>query len=689
MGPNGDGYRPVHAAASDSDDVATALTAGDSQPLESDASDSHPSHCHAAWPLVCLAPLVCLLALIGVLALGSSLTSIHSHCDGQDWVCWQQTATSQWLPSPPPPPPPLSPPPTPPPPPPPPPPITWSPSSSPPSPNSVRLARLFDRLERGLPIVVGAVGGSNVQGHALNWTETVLPVLTAWFNEHFPVSTSDVDALQADHAAALERDCGSNRTGKGRGGVEMSEAQRGPPRHRFINTGVGGTTSSVASFCYRRLITQCDHPSGVYSDADAVSYHDPDLLVIDFSINDLMESDPFATSPPSANIERLIRQVLRHTSHTAVLMLHFSILLSEGLRGGEDVHHPVALHYHLPEISIRHFALEWLYEPMYQTNGLNHLPELKAQRLVPLHLPLPLVEAMRQLNGGVAANMDQLFWYNGHHLNEMGHRIMAALASQHLLRLLHSLRANRYTSLADPSHLPAGLTDVLPSLLDPSTVAAAALPPPLFTGLTLTDSHSFTCTVMYHPYNPLAGAMDQSMAEQFLGADRNRGWVYSRHGQTSKFAMVIPPPDADSLGQYLRLALPSTIHSFSVIFLRSWNSSMMGAATVWLSCGGGGRGEGGQVGQGGEVEGEALPTTVPPIVSGQMTPPVLLNGSWPQASTQLDLQQIWPLEQRELAQAEAGGLLGAGYEPPTCDLRFVHILHSQAGEFRFVGIISN
>ena len=661
---NGDGYRAVRVVDADAEE-------------EECVEDGHCCPCSLRNAL--LAPLIILLALVGVAAIAASLLSIRAQCqDKNGWQCWQRTAITQWLPplslstqvlssslpfllsssSPPTPRSPS---------------LPWLPSSSPAAVNAVRLARVFDRLERGLPIVVGAVGGSNMQGHALNWTETVLPVLTRWLNEHFPV-TASADALQADHSASLLRDCGNRSTGR-QGPARSASAV---PRHVFFNAAAGGTTSGLTSFCYRRLVPQCDHHGGTFSDADAHSYHDPDLLLVDFAVNDVIEDDPFSASPPAANIERLVRQVLGHTSHTAVVMVYFAMLLTYGLRTGEHIHHPVALHYHLPEVSIRHFALEWLYEPQYEFNRLQHLDDLREQRPVPLDLPLPLVEALKKVNGGQHVNFDSLFWFNGYHLNELGHRILVALASRQLLTLYRALRANAYTSFADPTLLPDGLTASLPSLLDPATVQAATLPSPLATQLAATDAQEFTCTVMYYPYNPTAAELDQAAAERFMDVDTNHGWLYARHGQTNKFAMAVPEADAQSEGQYLRLALPSTVHSLSAVFVRSWNASMMGEATMWMSCG--------EQGGGAAVD-SSLPTG-PYTASSRSTPPIVLNGSWSQTNTQLDLQQIWPLDAPVLAQV-AGDNNGQGYQPPSCEMRFGNIRHTRRGEFRFVGIVWN
>ena len=672
---HGDEYRPVDVTDEDSDeDSGTEPLGGKGEGEEEDIGHCPPSTLR--WGL--LIPLL-VLALIGLLAVTASLVSIRLRCEGREegWQCWQRSAVTQWMPplsSFPPPPssstslPSLSSSPLPP-------SFTWTPSSSPVSSNVVRMARLFDRLERGLPIVVGAIGGSNMQGNALNWTETVLPVLTWWLNEHFPVKASDVEGLEADRAASVQRDCG-NRTRGGGGGLSVTE--QSPSRHVFVNTAVGGTTSGLTSFCYRRLITQCDFPDGTYTNADRWSYHDPDLLLIDFAVNDVIDDDPFSASPPSTNIERLVRQVLGHTTHTAVVMVYFAMLLTYGLRSGEHIHHPISTQYHLPEVSFRKFAMDWLYEPQYEFNRFNYLDDLKEQRPVPLELPLPFVEALKKVNGGQHINMDSLFWYNGYHLNELGHRILVALASRELLILYRALRTNAYTSFADPTQLPEGLTASLPSLIDPHTVDSARLPPPISTELAVLDAQEFTCTVMYHPYNPKAGELDQSGAERFMSVDRNEGWLYARHGQSNKFAMAIPEANALSVDQHLRMALPSTIHSLSAVFVRSWNASMMGEARMWLSC---------------EEEGEssaALPPLPTPPFSptSRATPPILLNGSWAQPNTQLDLLQIWPLQKTGQSLGTTGGAVES-YQRPSCDLRFGHLRHTKAGEFRFVGIVWN
>ena len=398
---------------------------------DDEAYSTSPRRCTLRIAILCgvLAPLITLLAVAGLLALVSLLASIRSQCNsgggwqgGRQWQCWRRTAISQWVPqtlfaSPSPTslsssPLPVN--------------FSWTPESSPPSLNAIRLARVFDRLERGLPIVVGGIGGSNLQGGRLNWTQTVLPVLTAWLNEHFPVNTTDTQALEADRLVSLQRDCGSQMS---RGPTMMEHA---PPRHVFFNAAVGGTTSGVTSFCYRRLIPQCEFLQGVYSDADSWSYHDPDLLLVDFAVNDIIDDDPFTASPPAKNIERLVRQVLGHTSHTALVMVYFAVLLSEGLHNGEHIHHAVAERYQLPEVSIRKFSLDWLYEPRYERDAFKKVPDLKVQRPVPLSLPLPLVEAMKTLNAGQRVNMDSLFWMNG------------------WLRSLYTLVAT--------AHSPAGLT---------------------------------------------------------------------------------------------------------------------------------------------------------------------------------------------------------------------------------------
>ena len=302
------------------------------------------------------------------------------------------------------------------------------------------------------------------------------------------------------------------------------------------------------------------------------------------------------------------------------------------------------------------------------------MADLAQRRSVPLALPLPIVEAMRRLNGGQHVNMDRAFWFNGYHLNELGHRILTALATHRLLTLFRALQANHYTSFSDPAELPNGLAAVLPSLLDPQSLAGAKLPAPLSAQLLQSDAHLFTCAVMYHPYNPWASAIDQTMAEFVLSveSDRNRGWWYSRHGQSNKFAMSINSADAHVVVQHIRLAFHSSVHSFSIVYVRSWNSSMMGEATVWLTC---------EQAEQADMEPNLVPTATQPSVH---TPPVVLNGSWAQPNTQLDLMQIWPLPwARETSDAEMR------VEQPACELRYGHVLHTGPGEFRLVGFVWN
>ncbi len=639
--------------------VGYSYVTGSAADVDTDGSGSGCcSSTRSAVYHVLLPAVLLLLALAGAVSLASTLAGIRTQCAGEQWQCWQSAAASRFMaysfaghasPS--------SSSST----------FTWSPSSSAGSVNSIRLARVFDRLERGLPIVVGGVGGSNLQGHALNWSETVLPVFTMWLNEHFPVNISNVDALESDRLASQYRDCGNN--------TRFAAHTTDLPRHVFINAAAGGTTSGITSFCYRRLIAQCDYRPATHSDVVPYWYHDPDIILVDFAVNDIIEDDPFASSPPSTNIERLTRQILGHTSHTAVIMVYFAVIHTAGLVNGEHLHHPVAAHYQVPEVSMRQFAIDWLYEPMYDGDKPDRLPELKEARPVPLGLPLPVVQAMRKLNKGEHVNMDALFWFNGYHLNELGHRVLITLLCRELRILHRALRANNYTSFADPLLLPDGLAASLPSLLDPVTAGLATLPAPLSATLVSSDAQEYVCSVMYYPYNPWAGDINQQQAERFMNIDINRGWVYARHGQSNKFAMAVPEAEAQLVGlHYMRVALPTPIHSLSAVFVRSWNVSQMGEATVWLSCA--------EEGIGAAAAVTGLVPTPPSTASKRSTPPIRLNGSWAQPNTQLDLAQVWPLH---AAHAPANDTQPA----LECDLQFGHILHTQPGEFRFVGLVYN
>ena len=519
--------------------------------------------------------------------------------------------------------------------------------------NLVRLARFFDRLDRGLPVVVGAVGGSNIEGHRLDRSRTLLPLLLAWLNQRYPVTVTNLSALYADNDA-LRSAC------PGSAAVQPSgTAGDWTPQHVSINRAAGATQSGLTSFCYRRLIP-CD-------DGPAQYYHDPDLLLIDFAVNDVaLDAEPISGSSPTVDIERLLRQVLLHSANTAVVLVYFAAFLTEGLLSGERFHHPVARHYHVPEVSFRDWARDWLYEPLH---GLHPLPELQSTRRLPFSIPLPLAQLLRTV-AGESINLDRELWLNGYHVNTVGQAILTQLTTGLLLKLHASLLASSYRSFADPLAFPDGSSSQLPSLLDARNTGFVAAP--LWPPLAIADAEVYRCLVLQPPFVARPDQLQQQQAERLLHIDRNDGWLYAHSQHRSRFSMTIPAAAAASLSQYLRVALPSAVHSFMVAFLRSWNASLMGEATAWLSCG----------------ATDVAPDVPRPPWADDVTPPVVLNGTWQHASTQGDVVQVWPLSNSTATHVHAGRAESA-YHEPRCELKFCHVRHSRVGEFRLIGLLWN
>ena len=164
--------------------------------------------------------------------------------------------------------------------------------------NLHNLARFVDRLQRGLPVHVTAIGGSNMQGSKFP-NNTVVSVLVEWLDEKFPV---DVVSMMAEVA---------ERRARGLAGMERLS-------HVSDNRAVGGTRSAMASYCMDRLVPPCDEHNA--EEACAV----PDLLLIDYSVNDFMSGNDVTSFSPRINIERLIRHSLTTLPHTAIIVLHFA-----------------------------------------------------------------------------------------------------------------------------------------------------------------------------------------------------------------------------------------------------------------------------------------------------------------------------------------------------------------------------
>ncbi len=97
----------------------------------------------------------------------------------------------------------------------------------------------------------------------------------------------------------------------------------------YVNAGIGGTTSHFG-------VARCE---------DDLLKYDPDLVIAEFSVND--ENTLFYRE----TFEGLIRRILRHRSHPAVIILH-NVMYDTGTNA-EDQHELVGVNYGIPCLSVK------------------------------------------------------------------------------------------------------------------------------------------------------------------------------------------------------------------------------------------------------------------------------------------------------------------------------------------------
>lgn len=156
----------------------------------------------------------------------------------------------------------------------------------------INLARLKDcmlRAERGEELTIGFLGGSITQGSLSTKPENCYAYrVFSWWEEKFP------------------------------------EAE-----FHYVNGGIGGTTSH---FGVSRIVT------------DVLMYQ-PDVVIVDFSVND--EANEFFQE----TYEGVIRKLLTWSSRPAVILLN-NVFYDTG-RNAEEYHNSVGDWYQIPHVSIK------------------------------------------------------------------------------------------------------------------------------------------------------------------------------------------------------------------------------------------------------------------------------------------------------------------------------------------------
>lgn len=169
-----------------------------------------------------------------------------------------------------------------------------------------RLAVCMARARRGEELTIGFLGGSITQGSLAGKEEnTYARRVYAWWKQTFP---------QAEF--------------------------------HYVNAGIGGTTS---------------HYGAARAETDLLMYQ-PDVVVVDFSVNDLPDSFFQET------YEGVIRRILTCASRPAVVLLG-NVYYDSG-RTAQEYHSAVARRYGLPYVSIRDTVYQRMLSGEYRVEEL-------------------------------------------------------------------------------------------------------------------------------------------------------------------------------------------------------------------------------------------------------------------------------------------------------------------------------
>lgn len=216
--------------------------------------------------------------------------------------------------------------------------------------NYSRLKKCMERAENGESLTVGFFGGSITQGSLASTEQNMYAYLVyQWWVKCFP----DADI-------------------------------------HYVNGGIGGTTS---------------HFGTARAQQDLLKYQ-PDVVVIDFSVND--DANEFFQE----TYEGLLRKILSWKSKPAVILLN-NVFYDTG-ENAQEYHNAVGMHYGVPFVSIR--------DTIYQ-----------------------------QIKAGIYSRIE--LTPDGLHPNDKGHRLVA----DEIIRLLEQVRQMEVTEMKE-KELPPAMT---------------------------------------------------------------------------------------------------------------------------------------------------------------------------------------------------------------------------------------
>lgn len=245
--------------------------------------------------------------------------------------------------------------------------------------NPIKITEVLRRASTGEPVCIGFIGGSITQGAAATDDSGCYAALVyKWLKERFTAS-----------------------------------------KVKYVNAGIGATTSQF----------------GAARVEDDLLKYDPDLIVVEYSVNDNDEFPNDRREFFKETYEGLIRRILNHKNGNgrspAILIVH-SVRYDDG-SNEEEIHSMIGAHYDIPCISMKELVYDKIRE---NCEGLGKVGDITADML---------------------------------HPNDLGHRIVAKHITDYLETIFRSyvdtgcsVRTNP-DSLSEPNvlheELPAPLTD--------------------------------------------------------------------------------------------------------------------------------------------------------------------------------------------------------------------------------------
>ena len=219
--------------------------------------------------------------------------------------------------------------------------------------NYNRLLNVFRRAENKEPISIGFIGGSITQGCSAADDKSCYPALIfQWFRKSF---------LYTDLS--------------------------------YINAGIGATTSQFGA-------ARCDE--------DLLS-HKPDIVFVEYSVNDNDEAPNNRQELFSETFEGLIRKILKADNNPAVIILH-SVRYDDG-SNEEEIHSAIGKHYGIPCISMKECIYSRILSGEISKNLItadNLHPSTYGHALVASHIIDYLSSVLRIVELGSAVNTDML-----------------------------------------------------------------------------------------------------------------------------------------------------------------------------------------------------------------------------------------------------------------------------------------